>query len=195
MQNYLNIYLKVFAMPEPFIVLLLSCFYLMMPAYFANMAPVIAKKIFNSLAIPIDFNKKIGNKPILGKNKTFRGLIFGVLFAVIIAYLQFWLYKNNIFAGITIADYSNWLLIGFLMGFGAIFGDLVESFVKRRLDYEPGKSFVPWDQTDFVIGALIFVYPLVVLPLIKIITILLLSFILHIIVNHSAFYMGIRKEK
>ena len=65
MQNYLNIYLKVFAMPEPFIVLLLSCFYLMMPAYFANMAPVIAKKIFNSLAIPIDFNKKIRNKPIL----------------------------------------------------------------------------------------------------------------------------------
>ena len=94
MQNYLNVYLKVFVMPESFILLLLSCFYLMLPAYFANMAPVIVKKI-NFLGIPIDFNKKINDKPIFGKNKTFRGLIFGIIFAMIITYLQFLLYKNQ----------------------------------------------------------------------------------------------------
>ena len=167
----------------------------MLPAYFANMAPIIVKDAFKSLKIPIDFNKKIKNKPIFGKNKTFRGLFFGVIFAVIIAYLQFLLYKNNIFVNISIADYSNWLLIGFLMGFGAIFGDLIESFIKRRMNYDPGKSFVPFDQLDFVIGALIFIYPLVALSLSKIIIILLLSFVLHIIVNHIAYYIKLRREQ
>ena len=174
--------------------LILQCLYFMLPAYFANMAPVIVKKI-DFLKIPIDFNKKIKNKPIFGKNKTFRGLVFGVIFAIIIAYLQFLLYKNNIFVNISIADYSNWLLIGFLMGFGAIFGDLVESFIKRGINYEPGRSFVPLDQLDFVLGAMIFVYPLVALSLNKIIIILLLSFVLHVIVNHIAYYSGMRKEK
>ncbi|MBW2976216.1 CDP-archaeol synthase [Candidatus Woesearchaeota archaeon] len=167
----------------------------MMPAYFANMAPVMVRGIFKGLAFPLDLNKKIKNKPILGKNKTFRGLFFGVLFAVIIAYLQFLFYRNNILAGVSITDYSNWALIGVLMGFGAISGDLAESFVKRRLSYEPGKPFVPWDQIDFVIGAIIFVYPAVRLSFDKIGVILLLSFILHVSINHFAFYTGIRKEK
>jgi CDP-2,3-bis-(O-geranylgeranyl)-sn-glycerol synthase len=174
--------------------LILQCFYFILPAYFANMAPVIVRKI-NFLKIPIDFNKKINNKPIFGKNKTFRGLVFGILFSIIIAYIQFLFYKNGIFADISIVDYSDWLLIGFIMGFGAIIGDLIESFVKRRLNFEPGKPFVPLDQTDFVIGALIFTYPLVALSLDKIILILLISFILHMIMNHLAFYSGVRKEK
>ena len=140
-------------------------------------------------------SKKINNRPILGQNKTFRGLIFGIIFAIIIAFIQFILYNNNILVDIAIIDYSNWLLIGVLLGSGAIFGDLVMSFVKRRMDYEPGRSFVPFDQIDFVIGALIFIYPLVILSLDKILVILFLSFILHVIVNHIAFYSGIRKEK
>src|SRR3989338_11353728 len=131
-------------MAEYLVSLMLQCFYFMLPAYFANMAPVIVKKI-NILNLPIDFNKKISNKPIFGKNKTIRGLFFGVLFAIIIAYAQSVFYDNNIIAGISLVDYSNWLLLGFLMGFGAILGDLIKSFVKRRLDYKPGKPFVPWD--------------------------------------------------
>ena len=181
-------------MAEHYWLLILQCFYFMLPAYFANMAPVIVKKI-NILNLPIDFNKKISNKPLFGKNKTFRGLVFGVLFAIIIAYIQFIFYNNNFLSDFALTDYSNWLLLGFLMGFGAIFGDLVKSFVKRRLNYEPGKPFVPWDQTDFVIGALIFVFPLVTLSISKIIIIIILSFVLHIIVNHLAFYTGVRKEK
>ena len=175
--------------------LILQCLYFMLPAYFANMAPVMTKKIFNNLKIPIDFNKKINNKPIFGQNKTFRGLIFGVIFAIIIAFIQSVFYNNNILLDISLVDYSNWLLIGFLLGLGAIFGDLIESFVKRRLNYEPGKSFVPFDQLDFVIGALIFIYPIVSLSLNKILIILILSFVLHVLVNHISFYTSVRKEK
>lgn len=174
--------------------IILQCFYFMLPVYFANMAPVIVKKI-NILNFPIDFNKTINNSPIFGKNKTFRGLVFGIIFSMIIAFIQYTFYNNGIFINLSFIDYSNWLLLGFLMGFGAIFGDLVKSFIKRRLNYEPGKAFIPFDQTDFVIGALIFAFPLARLSLDKIIIIIVLSFVLHIIVNHIAFYTKIRKEK
>ena len=174
--------------------LLLKCFYLMLPAYFANMAPVIVKKV-SLFAFPIDFNKKISNKPVFGKNKTFRGLIFGVIFAIIVAYLQFLLYNADFFRAISFISYQNWLLFGFLMGSGALAGDLVKSFFKRRLDLKPGAKFVPFDQTDFVVGSLIFMMPVFNVTLKIFLVSLLLSFVLHIIVNHIAFYAKIRNEK
>jgi len=167
----------------------------MLPAYFANMAPVIFKGIAKKLAFPVDFNKRIKNKPIFGKNKTFRGIIFGVLSAIIIAFLQYLLYNYQFFKDISFINYSNWLFVGFLMGSGAIIGDLAGSFVKRRLNFASGKRFVPFDQLDFVIGALFFISIVVDLRLLVIVTILIISFILHVIVNHLAFYLKIRKEK
>ncbi len=168
----------------------LQCFYFMLPAYFANMAPVIFKNNFKKLAIPIDFGKNI-----FGKNKTYRGLIVGILLAIIIACLQSILYQSNLFKNLSFINYSNWLLIGFLFGFGALFGDLIESFIKRRLNIKPGKSFFPWDQLDFVFGALIFISFKVNLTFKMVLTIILISFVGHILINHLAYYLKIRKEK
>ena len=172
--------------------LIISSLYFMLPAYFANMAPIIVKKLFNFLAKPIDFGKKLNGKPIFGKNKTWRGLVFGVVFGIIVAYLQF-----VVKSPLDIVDYSNWLMLGLLMGFGAIFGDMIESFVKRQFDIKPGQRFFPWDQIDFVIGSLLLSYFFIPYDMrIKVIIIvLLISPLLHIIVNHSAFYLGIRNEK
>lgn len=181
-------------MEESFALFILKCFYLMLPAYFANMAPVIVKKI-NLFLFPIDFNKKLNNKPILGKNKTFRGLVFGIVFAVIIAYFQSLMYDNASFKSISFIDYKNWLLFGFLMGLGALTGDSVKSFFKRRLGIRPGARFILFDQIDFVVGAMIFIMPIFNLNLGIFLVSLVLSFILDIIVNHLAFYSGIRNEK
>ena len=181
-------------MAESFAIFLLKCVYLMLPAYFANMAPVIAKKI-DLFAYPVDFNKHIIKKPIFGKNKTFRGLIFGVVFAVIVAYFQFLLSDIGFFKNISFLNYQNWILFGFLMGFGALIGDLIKSFFKRRLGISPGKKFIPFDQTDFVVGAMIFIMPIFGVTFKIFAAALLLSFALHIIVNHAAFYLKIRSEK
>lgn len=181
-------------MAETLGLFLLKCLYLMLPAYFANMAPVMVKKI-KLFDYSIDFNKTFCNKPILGKNKTFRGLIFGVIFAVIIAYLQFLAYNAYFFKNISFFDYKNWLLFGLLMGLGALTGDLVKSFFKRRLGIKPGEKFVPFDQTDFVAGALAFVMPIFNLTFRIFAASLLLSLVLHIVVNHIAFYLRIRNEK
>ena len=175
--------------------IIFQCFYFIVPAYLANMAPVIIRKNIPWLAIPVDFGKNLGKNRIFGEHKTYRGLIFGVLFAIIASYLQFLLHNADFFARLELVDYSNWLLLGFLLGFGAMIGDLAKSFFKRRLNFAPGKPFIPFDQMDFIIGALIFSYPLARLSLENILVILALSFVLHIIVNHIAFYTGIRKEK
>lgn len=193
MQNYLNLFQKNTPMTEIF-TFLLKCFYLMLPAYFANMAPVMIKRI-NLFMFPIDFDKKINNKPIFGKNKTFRGFVFGIVFAIIVPYLQFLLYNAEFFKNISFFNYQNWLLFGALMGLGALTGDLIKSFFKRRLNIEPGARFIPFDQIDFVVGALIFIMPIFDLTLKIFIASLLLSFVLHIIVNHIAFYLKIRNEK
>ena len=172
----------------------MKCVYLMLPAYFANMAPVIVKRV-NFLVHPVDFNKKLGNKPIFGNNKTFRGLFFGVLFAVIISYLQFVGYSTEFLRGISFFSYGNWLMFGFLMGIGALTGDLVKSFFKRRIGISPGAKFIPFDQSDFVIGSLVFIMPVFALTWKIFLTSLALSFLLDILVNHAAFYLKIRSEK
>ena len=181
-------------MPETLAVLALKCFYFMLPAYFANMAPVLAKKI-NFLGYPVDFRLKLGNKPVLGKNKTFRGLFFGVIFALIISYLQFSLYNSQVFRNISFFNYQNWVIFGFLMGFGALAGDLIKSFFKRRFDIKPGDKFIPFDQVDFVIGSLALVMPIINLTFKIVIISFLLSFVLDIFVNHAAFFLRIRNEK
>ena len=167
-------------------IFIIKCIYFMLPAYFANMAPVIVKKSFKKLAIPV-------NEKIFGKNKTYRGLIFGILFAIIIAFAQYLAYSPLSY--LYFFDYSNWLELGFLIGSGAVFGDLIKSFFKRMLGYKPGQPFVPFDQIDFVIGALLFVSLVFELTIEMIVTIIITSFILHILVNHAAYYLKIRNEK
>lgn len=174
--------------------LILSAIYFMLPAYFANMAPVFARKI-NFLDYPVDFNKKFKGKPILGSHKTWRGLFFGILAGIIVAYIQNLLYRFPIFQNISFIDYSNWLAVGFLLSFGALVGDSVKSFFKRRFNIKPGKPFIPWDQIDYSLGAVLFIYMFYHLSLIQIITVILTSFFGHIIINHLGYYLKIREVK
>jgi len=160
----------------------------MLPAYFGNMAPVIMKNHFKFLAVPIDKSFP-GSTSWFGSHKTWRGLFLAPVFGVITAYLQF---VFNI-SSLNLIDYSHWLIIGVLLGTGAILGDLIKSFIKRRLKIAPGKKFIPFDQIDFVMGALLLSWYIV--PSLKVaVTLLIISPLLHIIVNHIAFYLKIRGE-
>jgi CDP-2,3-bis-(O-geranylgeranyl)-sn-glycerol synthase len=174
--------------------------YFIVPAYFANMAPVIANKlgILKSTNKPIEQNIRFWDgKSLFGKNKTYRGFIVGIISGIILAYIQMLLYNIQFFKLISIIDYSNPLLVGFLLGAGAITGDLIESFFKRRININPGSKFIPLDQTDFVLGAYLFTYPLYAeyISMYLFMSSILVSFFLHIIVNHMAFYLKVRKEK
>jgi len=174
--------------------LILISIYLMLPAYLANMMPVFVKKI-NFLNYPVDFNKKFKNKPILGTHKTFRGLFFGIIAGIIIAYIQYLLRNYSFFANISLLNYEYWILIGFLLGFGALVGDMAKSFFKRRVNIKPGAKFIPWDQLDYSIGSLLFISIIFIPSWQIILTVLILNFLLHISANHIGYYLKIREVK
>lgn len=129
------------------------------PAIVANMSPVFARNLLkNKFSLPMDCNKKLNGKPILGNHKTYRGLISGVIMAILFAYLQTTWYAKPWANNISIIDYSQikfWLW-GFLMGFGALFGDIAKSFFKRRINVKPGKPWIPFDQIDYLVGSTLF---------------------------------------
>ena len=169
----------------------------MLPAIFANMAPIVFRKSFKKLAVPIDLGKTYKGRRILGDNKTLRGYIMGIVSSIVVIYIQKWLYAYPFFQNLSFVDYNNYnmLLLGFLIGFGVLFGDTVESFIKRRLSIAPGKPFVPWDQIDSVIGAIVFIYPVYKLSPVQIVTIIALSLFFSLSMSYIGFLLGFRKEK
>ena len=159
------------------------------PAGIANMAPVFANniKLIKDFTHPMDMGKKFRGKRVLGDHKTFRGLIAGVIGGLIGACLQMliggdsaWLQRIS-----ETIDYSSpeVLLIGAALGFGALIGDSVKSFFKRQIGIKPGRGWLPFDQMDFIIGALVFVIPFVTFPFSTYLTILVVWTVLHPIGN------------
>ena len=175
--------------------LIFQALYFMLPAYFANMAPVFATKIFgNKFSYPLDFNKTYKGKEILGKNKTWRGLIAGVVIGILIVYLQKYLNQIGFFKNLSLIDYTriNILLYGFLFGFGVILGDAVKSFFKRRANLKPGDKWFPWDELDFL-GGLILISFVYMPAWLVIFLIVIISPLLPIITNWLGFKLKIKK--
>ena len=164
--------------------LVIQSLYFILPAYIANIAPVFAKKI-NFLNVPVDFGKKLNGKPLFGSHKTWRGVLSATAAGGIVFYAQGLLYANDFFRQISMINYPQYpIIFGFAMGFGAIFGDLVKSFFKRRKGIGAGKRWVPFDQTDFVLGALVFSSLFFVPDVWVWIILVLLSIPVHILARH-----------
>ncbi|MBU1202059.1 MAG: CDP-archaeol synthase [Nanoarchaeota archaeon] len=175
--------------------MILEALYYFLPAYFANVVPPLFKWL-PILDKPIDFDKKFRGKPLFGPNKTIRGFLISCLFGMVIFHIQKLLYNYSFFQKISIINYQEQTIwLGFLLGFGAIFGDLVKSFFKRRIAIPSGKPWIPFDQLDFVIGAFLF-SSIIFLPSIDIILIIIiLSPFLQLIFHYLGYVLGINKDK
>jgi CDP-2,3-bis-(O-geranylgeranyl)-sn-glycerol synthase len=97
----------------------------------ANGSPVIAKRIFGeNYAVPIDGNARfVDGRALLGPSKTIRGVVVSLLvtaLGAILLGLQFWL--------------------GLLVASTAMAGDLLSSFLKRRLHLAPSSKATGLDQ-------------------------------------------------
>lgn len=177
--------------------ILMQVVWFLLPAGFANMAPVLVKKI-NFLNYPIDNGKNFSGSRLFGVNKTWRGLFFGVIcsFFVIIVQKYFYLWFVVV-REISYFDYTNRniYLIGLLFGMGALLGDLIKSFFKRRLNIAPSKPWIPFDQLDWIIGSLFFVSLYVNLTwLIWFYSLLFYGF-LHPVVNLIGYFLHIKDNK
>src|SRR3989338_9781808 len=152
--------------------LIAKALYFFLHAYLANMTPILVKKI-PFLGKPIWENR-------LGNHKTWRGLVFGTLAGMLIFWLQKIAYVNG-FQKLALIDYIGFsVLFGFLLGFGALLGDAVKSYYKRKAELAPGKPWIPFDQLDFVFGAIILGFLMYVPPVEIVLTLLIVSPLLQI---------------
>jgi len=168
--------------------LLLKAIYFILPAYVANMFPVFAR----ALKLP---GGRVISQKWFGGHKTYRGFTAGIIGGILTVYLQLYLSNYNFFKNISLLDYSavNLIFLGFLFGFGAMLGDLIKSFFKRRIGKQPGVPWPGFDQLDFIAGALILV-SVVYLPELKIIvTILVVTPVLHLLTNVIGYWLGWKK--
>ena len=165
------------------------------------MAPTFAKKwgVLESLVEPVDFGRKFKNQPFFGSHKTWRGIFSGIVAGILIVWLQRFLWQFSFFQKISFFNYQeiNVFLLGFLLSFGALLGDLIFSFFKRRKEIESGKSWMPFDQISFVIGSffIVNIFSDFKIPILAWFSILILSFFLHIIGNRIGFWLKISDSK
>jgi len=140
--------------------------------------------------------RTVRGKRILGDHKTWRGLLFGIIAAIVIVLLQTFLYQTGgVFEKLSLINYSevSVVALGFLLGFGALFGDAVKSFFKRQLAIASGNSWVPFDQLDFILGALL-LSSLIVWPGWDVAGLLLVvTPLLHVLMNWLAFKIDLKE--
>lgn len=132
----------------------LQVLYFFVPAYLANMAPVLVGGAFHRLARPLDGGATWRGKRVLGDHKTWRGLIAGVVAGMLAFAAQVAVYEAGWLHWFALVDYATigpWP--GVLLGFGAIAGDAAKSFLKRQVGIPPGASWIGPDQLDFMVGA------------------------------------------
>jgi CDP-2,3-bis-(O-geranylgeranyl)-sn-glycerol synthase len=147
------------------------------PAYCANGAPVLGGG-----GKPIDFGKNFfDGKRIFGANKTFRGFFFGLAIGAAVGVMDCLLFGYP------------WLF-AVLTPLGALLGDLTGAFLKRRLDIKPGGLLPVVDQIDFVVGALVFSLPLMIVSWQLALAVLLITPPIHLFTNFLAYKLKLKKN-
>ncbi|MEK6982372.1 MAG: CDP-2,3-bis-(O-geranylgeranyl)-sn-glycerol synthase [Candidatus Micrarchaeota archaeon] len=171
---------------ETFYENILSLVLFILPAYISNAAPVLLGG-----GAPIDFGKKHDDgERVLGDGKTIRGFIGGIASGIVFAgllalFVQLKFFENprmQFFGGVTLS-------------IGAMIGDSLGSYIKRRFKVGSGKQFI-LDSTMFLFVALILASPFVIIERFDFVSLLILLFatlVLHPLTNFIANKLGLKK--
>jgi len=139
-------------------IILAQALWIIFPAYVANASAVLVGG-----GKPIDGGRmwKDG-KRVLGDGKTWRGLFSGAFLGMTSGFAMsigaYYINASEI-DGLTVSTFLGFPLmipLLFCLCFGALFGDITESFFKRRLGKDRGEDWLVFDQLDFIVGALLF---------------------------------------
>ena len=184
-------------MPVDFEMLVIACvttLYFILPAYFSNGGAL----LFGG-GTPLDFGKSDKNGARwIGDGVTWKGLIAGTFIGTLTGAIQGYFgpeiiqsFGNYIITPIA-GNLTSGIIIGFLLGFGALLGDAIGSFLKRRLGIGRGKPAPILDQLDFIIVALLLVSFAVKLNWLCVIISLALTLIIHLATNTGAYLLGLK---
>jgi len=138
--------------------IIIQALWLVIPAYIANGSALLVGG-----GKPIDFGKKWKDgRRVLGDGKTWRGLVTGAFLGMTggfgITVAAIYIAKSE-FGFLGLNDFGRFpLMIPIITSvcFGALLGDILESFFKRRIGKKSGEDWIPFDQLDFILGALFF---------------------------------------
>ena len=186
--------------------------------YVTLMGPVVAGiinslwcklKVMKKLQIPMDGGKCLKDgKRIFGDHKTWKGFLGYILWNMVCMVL--WGFVCKIPAmetyNMLYVNYENTVLFnlgaGALVGFGYALFELPNSFIKRRIGIEPGKSihgalkafFVFFDQADSVFGCVLAVCIFTPMPVWFYFLYVVVGAATHIIINMLLYFCKLRKN-
>jgi len=166
---------------------LLLAFWIMIPAYLPNSAAA----VFGG-GRPIDGGRNWRDgRRMLGDGKTWRGFFGGVLSGTCIGIIQV---VAEPYIGLSLLTPS----VVVCLSVGALLGDMVKSFAKRRLNKTRGEEWLIADQYDLVFGAfallLLFNYAWVIATITPLILvwIIILTPLLHRGANIIGYLIGVK---
>jgi CDP-2,3-bis-(O-geranylgeranyl)-sn-glycerol synthase len=145
----------------------------------ANGTPVIAKKILGSrLAYSLDGGKKFfDGRAFFGDSKTIRGIISSVLVTS---------------GGAVLIGYS--IQTGALFSAASLTGDLISSFIKRRLDLPPSSRALGLDQLPESIVPLLFCWQALNLDMPTAVAVVVIFFGGEIILSRVLYRLKVREH-
>lgn len=189
-------------MVDPHLKVAIDVLWVLLPAMIANATATLPR----GRGPPMDFGRlwRPDGRRILGASKTWSGFWFGTLFAVPFGLLEAYLiliappnlaivpsYGPSVLAAVPVAV---------LLSGGAMTGDAVGSFVKRRLGRDSGARTVLLDQLPFVllpVGIGLVVFPSVFVPtfwsLEALGWLLVYTLGLHAFFNYVGYWAGLKK--
>jgi CDP-2,3-bis-(O-geranylgeranyl)-sn-glycerol synthase len=208
--TFILIFSMVFSISDFLVILGLSMLFIG-PAYIAN-----AMMVFTSDGRPIDGGKNfIDGKRLFGQTKTWGGFIGGVIFgflaALLFNFLFFWNFPAIAAYAGTQSSYLKYISINYLQtflnpalylipiraffcGLGSPLGDLIKSFIKRRLSIGSGKPFWIADQLDFIVATILLNLAWFPIDIFIIILLLIMTPAITLTANNVAFFIGKKTE-
>lgn len=159
---------------------LLIAIYIAVPAYVANSTPVLLGG-----GAPIDRGRRlIDGRRILGTNKTIKGFAYGLLLGSLAGLVEAVLFANYAL-----------ISVGVIASLGALLGDLFGAFLKRRLDIAPGNPLPVVDQLDFILGAILFTYPLLNVTVGAVLILVIATLPIHLLSNTVAYMLRMKSRR
>lgn len=145
----------------------------------ANGAPILIRVLLNDdFNLAIDFAQKLAdNRRIFGSSKTWRGIIASLVATTVVA----WLIGYPPQTGVLVAAY-------------AVLGDLLSSFIKRRLSMAPSSMAPLLDQVPESLLPAYMLMAVFDLDISAVILLVLTFVIIELLLSHILYKWGLRKR-
>lgn len=165
---------------------LLYAVWFVLPAYAANGAPVVFSRFYGGRLHSIDGGRFFRDgRRLLGDSKSVEGFLAGVATGTLVGMLEAFFCSDPFII----------VVRGFVLAVGAMLGDLLGSFAKRRMGLRPGAPAPLLDQLDFLLFSVGLAYLLGMadIGLAGFTMLLVLTVILHYATNYAAYKAGWKK--